>query len=203
MNGKFKAKGFDKEEINRFAHELKTAGIPLEVVWRKGTKQVEEDHPKVNFCALQVNGKWFFQRSAKGGTVKLKDLPEQQQLILLNHLKKYGYYSKPMWLMGLVLLGIYVLIEYLVVVANISDPFWRKTLLLCVWFVLQFMGIFWLYANGKVKKSIFIFSAILGGIGYLATAIGSLLAIPLTNCFMKYYLYEQVQIRATSTEMSL
>ncbi len=72
MNGQFKAKDFDKEQLKKFAADLKTNGLSFNIIWKKRNKVVEESNTKTNLCSLEIEGKWFFRQM-----VSIKCIPNQ------------------------------------------------------------------------------------------------------------------------------
>tara|TARA_B000000441_G_C21528749_1_gene224783 strand:+ start:462 stop:644 length:183 start_codon:yes stop_codon:yes gene_type:complete len=60
MNGQFKTKGFDKEQLKDFSSDLKRQGLLFDIRWKKNHKIVKETSDKANVLLLEIEGKWFF-----------------------------------------------------------------------------------------------------------------------------------------------
>ena len=187
MNGQFKAKDFDKEQLKKFAADLKTNGLSFTMIWKKRNKVVEESNTKTNLCSLEIEGKWFFRQIGNKGIVRLKYLDDKQKKILLNVLGKYKMYTEPKWELGLGLLILYFLLEYYV--STNSEVSWLMPVIMsCSFIVVLFLGIAYLRAEEKIDEKLYNISLIFGIPAYLFTAIGSLLALPLYTSILRYHL---------------
>lgn len=191
MNGQFKTENFDKEYFKEFAAELEQAGIPITTTWKKGTKKVEETNEKVNMFSLEIEGKWFFRIIKNKGHVRFEKLNPEQEKMVLEILKKYHFYNDPNWGLGIGLAILYLIIEVLVGLTR-SESFLGTIIFVCCALVILFLWIAYEYSRENVTKGVYKVSMVFGIIGYIFTAIGSLLAIPLLTAISQNHLKAKI-----------
>ena len=187
MNGQFKTKGFDKEQLKDFSSDLKRQGLLFDIRWKKNHKIVKETSDKANVLLLEIEGKWFFKQIGNKGFIRLKYLDDQQKKILLKVLGEYHFYSEPKWELAIAMVIFYLVVEYYISAAQQMDwlmPF----IMVCTLLVLLFLWVAYLRAQEKLSEKMYKLSMIFGLPAYALTAIGSLLALPLYNCILRYHL---------------
>ena len=136
---------------------------------------------------LEIEGKWFFKQIGNKGLIRLKYLDDQQKKILLKVLGEYHFYSEPKWELGIAMVIFYLVVEYYISAAQQMDwlmPF----IMVCTLLVLLFLWVAYLRAQEKLSEKMYKLSMIFGLPAYALTAIGSLLALPLYNCILRYHL---------------
>lgn len=191
MNGSYKQLTFDKEKLNQFAQEVQDAGLPVEVRWKKGKKEVSEE--KAITFSLELNGVSIFSQTGKEGIVKLDKLSNQEKLPLLTVMKRYDFYTEPNFGLGIGLTVLFVLIEMLIMYANADEMPWIVLFLsIASLLALQWLWTSWLYCMDRLEKRVYKISMVLGFIGYICTAIWSLLLMPMIKAYNRYYLVRAI-----------
>lgn len=190
MYDQFKVYRFDGATLQVLIEDLRSAGWDITTKWKKGNKKQEEYNEKVNFLQLEINGKWFFREVGNKGFVRLNKLDKDQEVLFLGLLKKHGLYSEPRWGLGIALYVVYALLIFYV---SSQRGDWLGTaffiLALCL---TSFLVIAYLRSKGKIPEGVYKVSMVFGGIGYVLTAISSLLCLPLTINIFRNALYHKI-----------
>ncbi|MEO9022819.1 MAG: hypothetical protein ABI237_08380 [Ginsengibacter sp.] len=178
MNIQFKRDAFEHWKLKHFADDIIQAGIPAKVTWKRGIKVSDESDTKANNFRLETNGKYFFRQTKNRGIVRLKYLNETEKSVFLGLVKKYGFYTTPNWWLGISLLVVYAIVECFIILTR--EESWQQILFLSGSFlVLQSLLVAYLHTIGKASKHLCSICLVLGLIGYMSTALWSILALPL------------------------
>lgn len=189
MYAQFKTSRFDHGALVSFIDRLDNAGIEFSVTWKKGTKKLESMSDAATLVELKKEGKWFFRQVNKQGFVRLNLLDEVEKKQFLAILAASGFYNKPNYHMGTVLLAIYLLLNVLVFATQ--NLYFGGFFAVCAVMIVSFLWISYSGAhhNKELKSK---FPLIMGGIGYILSAPSSLLTLPLYQSIYQEKLYQQV-----------
>lgn len=194
MNGQFKRPSFNRQELKEFGAEVIQNGVPATIRWTRGLKETDEDVDIEKACifSLSKDEKIFFRQSKLSGSINFANLDDTESETVLTLMKKHHFYTRPNWDMNIFLVVVYAIVIGLIAYAR--DEAWLQILLVSgCFFVLLFLIVAYLYAMGKVNSLTYIICGVFGAIGYICTAIWSLLALPLFRSIFQHVLYKKIK----------
>lgn len=192
MNGQFKCENFDKDYFKEFSENLEKQGISHTITWKKNNKTVDESNPKTNAFLLEIEGKWFFKVMKNKGHVRFKNLSDDQERKVLGLLGEYQFYSEPKWGLGIGLIALYLILEFLISSAQDISWFLPAIMIMCG-LVLLFLWVAYKRAMEQVSEGVYKACMIFGIPAYLFTAIGSLLTLPLFIAISQHHLTYKIR----------
>lgn len=190
MLGNYKLPLFDVSQIQALAEGLQSAGVDVDVTWKKRNKALSDPADGANGVEFRLGDDWILRQNGPNGSVRLDKVPAQKQATFLRCLKEHEVYSTPKWGLGIGLFVVYWLILLLVMSAY---PGWPATFLLIGGIATSVsLGILGLSTSTHVPAPVWWFFMIIGGLGYFATAIYSILAIGMIKTILVNNHYQNV-----------
>ncbi|MET4081728.1 hypothetical protein ABIB40_001677 [Pedobacter sp. UYP30] len=180
MRAQFRIGEFNQERLLEFKRDVEQPGITVGIFWQKGRK-AEENQSLADGFGLSVNGTLVFNQLKKNGTMLLGFLPEHQETTFLHLLQKHRLYDDPNWALGILALVGYIIFE-LCVIASRDEKWLQITLFACFMMVVIFLIVAFFHAEGKVNNNVYKVLGVFGAIGYILTALASVLALPFFTC---------------------
>ncbi len=192
MRGQYRLGRFDVAQIHSLVDDLHR----LTVTWKKGNKTLEQANDDANHVKLSLDDQWVLRQMQGAGTVRPDKIPTEQQATFLHCLKLHGFYSAPKWGLGITLFAAYWLVLLLVVSTQAA---WLAPVMLLGGLAVT-IGLAVLHASSirPVNRLFWWPIVVIAACGYMATAIYSLLALPLMINIMVNSLY--LRVRDLGTE---
>ena len=193
MNAQFKPQKFNIELLENFVQQISDQGIDIQIQWKNGKKVIEVADENTTFLEIKYNDKLLFRQIATAGSrglVNLDELNENDKLFILKLLKNNSFFTKPTWILGIVLSLIYVAIIVLIAFAN--SGIIGGILIALMVMTVTFMLVLYNWSIDKVATKTLKWFYILG-IGYLLTSPSSLLDIVLFIQTSYNRLYDKIE----------